>query len=29
MGVLPLPYFARRGQPDPFPAGLRFAPDPR
>ena len=29
MGVLPPPYYARRGQPDPFPAGLRFAPDPR
>jgi hypothetical protein len=29
IGVLPPPYYARRGQPDPFPAGLRFAPDPR
>jgi len=29
MGVLPPPYYARRSQPDPFPAGLRFAPDPR
>jgi len=30
MGVLPQPYYARRQQqPDPFPAALRFAPDPR
>jgi hypothetical protein len=28
MGVLPPPYYARR-QPDPFPAAMRFAPDPR
>jgi len=29
MGVLPPPNYARRQQPDPFPAALRFAPDPR
>ena len=29
MGVLPRPYYAQRQQPDPFPAALRFAPDPR
>ena len=29
MGVLPPPHYARRQQPDPFPAALRFAPDPR
>jgi len=29
MGVLPRPYYAQRQQPDPFPAGPRFAPDPR
>ena len=29
MGVLPQPYYARRQQPDPFPAAMRFAPDPR
>ena len=29
MGVLPPPAYARRQQPDPFPAALRFAPDPR
>lgn len=28
MGVLPRPYYAQRQQPDPFPAALRFAPDP-
>ena len=28
MGVLPRPYYAQRRQPDPFPAGMRFAPDP-
>ena len=30
MGVIPqtTPYFARR-EPNPFPAGMRFAPDPR
>ena len=29
MGVLPRPHYAQRQQPDPFPAALRFAPDPR
>ena len=29
MGVVPRPWYAQRQQPDPFPAGLRFAPDPR
>jgi hypothetical protein len=29
MGVLPRPWYAQRQQPDPFPAALRFAPDPR
>ncbi len=28
MGVLPRPYYAQRQQPDPFPAAMRFAPDP-
>jgi hypothetical protein len=28
MGVLPPPRYARRQQPDPFPAAVRFAPDP-
>jgi hypothetical protein len=28
MGVLPRPRYAVRGSPDPFPAGMRFAPDP-
>ena len=29
MGVLPPPAYARRQQPDPFPAAMRFAPDPK
>ena len=28
MGVLPRPYYAQRREPDPFPASMRFAPDP-
>ncbi len=28
MGVLPRPYYAQRQLPDPFPAAIRFAPDP-
>ena len=28
LGVLPPPRYARRSQPDPFPAAWRFAPDP-
>ena len=29
MGVLPPPAYARRQQPDPFPAAMRSAPDPK
>jgi hypothetical protein len=29
MNVIPRPEYARGPQPEPFPAGMRFAPDPR